>query len=228
MTFWDRSAIVPLCVEQSATDRAPVALPLSELAPPPALFTHSSTLHGQSHVARVLVHAFCLIDATGWVEEAPRLWAAVYLHDIARTHDGVCYHHGADAMKKFETLPYLRELFARAGVGDEDHPLIHTAVVHHSLPQELNRAHPHWRLTSLLKDADGLDRVRLRDLNPRYLRNPEAKGMIGFAEALFAATDGVVANGDDHFERLWPEALRIREAQSRRSADAVRAGGTDS
>ena len=39
--------------------------------------------------------------------------------------------------------------------------------------------------------------------------------MIGFAEALFADTDGVVGNGDDHFERLWPEAQRVLEAQSR-------------
>lgn len=45
----------------------PIALPLSELAPPPSLFTHASTLHGQSHVARVLVHAFRLIEETGWV-----------------------------------------------------------------------------------------------------------------------------------------------------------------
>ena len=193
----------------------PVALPLGELAPPPSLFTHRSTLHGQSHVARVMVHGFRLIEATGWVEETPRLWAAIYLHDIARTHDGVCYRHGGDAMKKFESLPYLRVLFAQAGVRDEDYPLIHTAVVHHSLPQELDRAHAHWRLTSLLKDADGLDRVRLGDLDPRYLRNPEAREMVSFAEALFAGTDGVVANDDDHFERLWPEALSILEAQSR-------------
>jgi hypothetical protein len=172
-------------------------------------------LHGQSHVARVLVHAFRLIEATGWIEEALRLWAAVYLHDIARTHDGVCYRHGGDAMKKLETLPHLRALFARAGVRDDDYPLIHTAVVHHSLPQELDRAHPHWRLTSLLKDADGLDRVRLGDLDIRYLRNPEAKEMVGFAEALFEATDGVVINGDDHFDRLWPEAQRILQAHSR-------------
>jgi len=193
----------------------PLNLPLANLAPPTSLFTHASTLHGQSHVARVLVHAFRLIKATGWIEEAPRLWAAVYLHDIARTHDGVCYRHGGDAMKKLETLPHLRALFARAGVRDDDYPLIHTAVVHHSLPQELARAHPHWRLTSLLKDADGLDRVRLGDLDIRYLRNPEAKEMVGFAKALFEDTDGVIINGDDHFDQLWPVAQRLLQAQSR-------------
>jgi hypothetical protein len=189
--------------------KPPVDLGLSELAPAPSLFSHRSDLHGQSHVSRVMVHAFRLIETTGWIEEAPRLWAAVYLHDIARTHDGICYRHGGDAMKKFETLPEVKELFERGGVRADDYAAIHTAVVHHSLPKELDRAHPHWRLTSLLKDADALDRVRLRDLDPRYLRNPEARGMVRFAEALFVETDRIVPNGDDHFSALWPAAVRI-------------------
>ena len=187
----------------------PIALPLETLAPPPSLFTHRSTLHGQSHVSRVMVHAFRLIAATGWTEEAPRLWAAVYLHDIARTHDGVCFRHGGDAMKKFESLPDVRSLFTRGGVQEDDYPPIHTAVVHHSLPKELDRTHPHWRLTSLLKDADGLDRVRLGDLNPNYLRNPEALEMMDFAAALFLETNGVVPTGARHFADLWPEAVRL-------------------
>lgn len=161
-----------------------------------------------------MVHAFRLVEATGWADEAPRLWAAVYLHDIARTHDGVCYRHGGDAMKKYESLPHLREFFARGGVQEDDYAAIHTAVVQHCLPHELDRTHPHWRLTSLLKDADGLDRVRLGDLDPRYLRNPEARAMVGFAEALFSQTDGIVPNGVRHFEALWPEALRLMKLES--------------
>ena len=187
----------------------PIGLPLSTLVPPPELFTHASTLHGQAHVARVMVHAFRLIAATGWVEQAPALWAAVYLHDIARTHDGLCYRHGGDAMRKFEARPDLRVLFSQGGVSDGDYEAIHTAVVHHSLPKELDRAHPHWRLTSLLKDADGLDRVRLGDLEPRYLRHPQSREMVAFAEALFSATDGRITVGPDHFATLWPEAARI-------------------
>jgi hypothetical protein len=193
----------------------PVALPLADLVPSPALFSHRSTLHGQAHVARVMVHAFRLIAATGWQDEAPRLWAAVYLHDLARTHDGVCYRHGGDAMKKFQTLPHIRALFARGGVRESDYQVIHTAVVHHSLPNELDRSHAHWRLTSLLKDADGLDRVRLGDLDPRYLRNPEARGMPAFAERLFEATRGVIPTGDAHFTALWPAALRLETAGMR-------------
>jgi hypothetical protein len=82
----------------------PIALPLARLVPPPELFAHPSTLHGQAYVARVMVHAFRLIAATGWSDEAPRLWSAVYLHDIARTHDGRCHRHGGDAMTRFADL----------------------------------------------------------------------------------------------------------------------------
>jgi hypothetical protein len=187
----------------------PVGLALSILVPPPELFTHASTLHGQAHVARVMVHAFRLIAVTGWTDETPALWAAVYLHDIARTHDGVCHRHGGDAMRKFEARPDVRALFAQGGVTDLDYAAIHTAVVHHCVPKELDRTHPHWRLTSLLKDADGLDRVRLGDLDPRFLRHPQSRAMVGFAEALFNGTDGRIAVGPDHFAALWPEAGRI-------------------
>ena len=191
--------------------KLPIDLPLAVLAPAPDLFPHPSTLHGQAHVSRVMVHAFRLIEATGWTDEAPRLWAAVYLHDLARTHDGVCYRHGGDAWKKFRALPEVRALFTRGGVTADDYAMIRTAVVHHSVPKELDRAHPHWRLTSLLKDADALDRVRIGDLDPRYLRNSEAQTMVDFAERLFVATDGVIPTGDDHFEQLWPAAVRLAQ-----------------
>lgn len=51
-------------------------------------------------------------------------------------------------------------------------------------PQEVSREHPHWPLIALLKDADGLDRVRLGDLDPRYLRYPESRGMVVRAGAV--------------------------------------------
>lgn len=190
--------------------RPPIALPLTQLVPPLSLFTHPSRIHGQAHVSRVMVHAFRLLAATGLVEEAPRLWAAVYLHDIARTHDGVCYRHGGDAMKKFTGLPEVRALFVQGGVVESDYPQIHTAVVNHCVTKELERAHPHWRLTSLLKDADGLDRVRLGDLDPRYLRHAESANMVPFAEALFNHTNGRVPTGERHFEALWPEAVGLQ------------------
>ena len=90
-----------------------IPLPDEGMVPPPELFLHPSYLHGQAHVARVMIHALRLIEATGAEGEASRLWAAVYLHDIARRHDGSCKRHGADAWARLATLPDVRALFTQ-------------------------------------------------------------------------------------------------------------------
>lgn len=187
--------------------RARIPIEDAEMVPPPSLFLHPSRLHGHAHVARVLVHGLRLIAATGFVGETAKLWAAVYIHDIARQHDGHCTRHGADAWARLATLPDVEALLARGGVQQDDHAAIETAVTSHCRG-ELPLDHPHWRLTSLLKDADGLDRVRLGDLDPSYLRNPEAKSMVPFAEELFTRTSRWPPR-DDHFVHLWPEALSL-------------------
>ena len=187
-------------------------LSLDELVPTPDLFTHPSVIHGQAHVSRVMVHAFRLIEATGFHAEhddATRLWACVYLHDLARTHDGLCHRHGADAWKKLDDLPNVRDLLERGGVSTDDFPAMETAVTHHCRPEELSRDDPHWRLTWLLKDADGLDRVRLGDLDTRRLRFPESPAMAPFAERLHDETNWTLTPGEAYFERLWAEAARL-------------------
>jgi len=188
--------------------RARVPLADEELVPPPDLFTFHTHLHGQPHVARVLVHAFRLIAATGFVEETARLWAAVYVHDIGRTQDGQCPGHGAEAWARLAALPGVQDLFARGGVRPEDYPAIQAAVSLHSRGEAKPGA-PEARLTKLLKDADGLDRVRFGDLDPDYLRHPEARGMVRYALRLSGETDHKITIGPGYFARLWPEALRL-------------------
>jgi hypothetical protein len=189
----------------------PVALPLDQIVPPPELFAFRSRLHGQKHVARVMVHAFRLIEATSKRHESVRLWAAVYIHDLERRHDGICRIHGGRAVERLHSTPSLAEFLARGGVRDEDVAMIETAVARHCVPTELRRDHPHWPLTALIKDADALDRVRISDLDPSFLRHREAVGMVGFAERLYEETDELFEEGPDYFSRLWPEALRLMD-----------------
>ena len=166
----------------------PLPVPAEEAAPPAALFLHPSDLHGEKHAARVMVHAFRLLDATGHEELAPRLWAAVYLHDLARTGDGRCLVHGANAARRLDDLPEVLALFARAGLDDDDLDAVRTAVTWHCGKGEIPDDHPHRTFTALLKDADGLDRVRLGDLDPSYFRFPVTESMVPFAERLLAAS----------------------------------------
>jgi hypothetical protein len=186
-----------------------VALPSPRIVPMPALFRHFSTLHGQAHVTRVMVHATRLVELTGQHALAPRVWASVFLHDLERTHDGVCHRHGADAARRLREDAELQARLVEAGLTPADVPAIEAAVTAHSAPKEVSRDHDHWALIALLKDADGLDRVRLGDLDVRYLRHPEARGMVDFAQALFDLTDGVVPTGEDHFERVWSVARSL-------------------
>ena len=90
---------------------------------------------------------------------------------------------------------------------DEDYPAIQAAVTCHSAGESAP-TDPHWNLIALLKDADGLDRVRLGDLDPSYLRHSEARGTIRFAERLYRETDGRIRPSPGYFERLWPEVRR--------------------
>ena len=41
------------------------------------------------------------------------------------------------------------------------------------------------------------------------MRNPQAVKMAPFARRLFEETDGRIPVGDEYFEHLWPEALRL-------------------
>lgn len=158
-----------------------------------------------------MVHAFRLIEATGLNEEAYRLWAAVYLHDLARTHDGECHEHGANAVQLWRTSPELSALFASRGVAAEDEEGIERAVTLHCRPndEEPSPDDPDFLLVAMLKDADALDRVRLGDLDPMYLRLPQTLEMLDFADELFTKTDKRIPEGDRHFAFLLHAAGRI-------------------
>jgi hypothetical protein len=188
--------------------RSLIAVPDEEMLPLPELFLHASTLHGQGHVGRVMIHALRLIAATGCTDHTRPLWAAVYLHDLARVHDGRSARHGADAWERLGVLPDVRALFQRVGVREDELPAIQAAVTLHSCG-EAEPGAAHQPLTVLLKDADGLDRVRLGDLNPRFLRTPQAKAMTAFAEQLYVQTDRRIPTSSDHFRQLWSAAIRL-------------------
>ena len=91
-------------------------LPFPRFVPTPDLFWHASDLHGQAHVSRVMVHAIRLVEATSQQGLAPKLWATVFLHDLARLHDGMCHRHGAEAAKRLDDEPALQARLAEGGL----------------------------------------------------------------------------------------------------------------
>lgn len=145
-------------------------------------FQLDSLLHGISHLARVfilqeIISERLLAEGRQFDHEAVR-WASV-THDVGRVNDDADAGHGFRsaewakqnlgdrvAAETLECIAYLNEWHVPS---DESVPRF-------SLELEI------------LKDADGLDRVRLYDLDPNYLRLEVSRGMIDLAQQLLDKT----------------------------------------
>ena len=154
-----------------------------------------------------MVHAFRLIEATGKADEGARLWGAVYLHDLARTHDGFDEVHGRDAVLRVNESTDLQDRLVSHGIASDD-PSMLLAVMMHCLPDDHSAygGKPIWPLLALLKDANGLDRVRFGDLEKSFLRSESSRNMAQFAQDLYSQTRRI-KEGPNHFT----EVLRVAE-----------------
>lgn len=143
-------------------------------------------VHGVGHTSRVLLHTLNLCS----LPDLRILRNAAVYHDIGRTHDWEDEVHGRSAIRKLEELGIMGILFQK----EEDEKLFRYIVEQHCTSdktgldsawlyaKDTERAH---RLLKTFKDADGLDRVRLGDLDPKYLRHEESKRLVRKAQELF-------------------------------------------
>ena len=147
-----------------------------------------SSVHGEDHIERVLLHgAFCAMEDHLDHRDTELLLNACSYHDVGRINDDLDPEHGRRSAEQLEAL---------TGCSGEDLLLMQAAVDAHSRsdrflertirsyqPEDYPRA---LRLAQLLKDADGLDRVRLDDLDPGRLRRRASMERVDFALYLYA------------------------------------------
>lgn len=154
----------------------------------PWWFLRPGSIHGLSHTRRVLIHAAALagpadLDRT----ETDALILAAAWHDLGRTHDGLDTEHGRASVAR------LMDLNLAYDVAPEVLEPMLFAIEWHSTDDELAKqaaanspgveAHayeatvrdPRLRVLWTLKDADGLDRVRIHDLDVTRLRSEAAR-----------------------------------------------------
>jgi HD superfamily phosphodiesterase len=157
-------------------------------------FACASYLHGVRHTQRVHIHAQRLVRGLRWsVTDARLVLAAALWHDIGRGDDEWDPEHGALSAARAVDLDLLSSL------DEAEARLVLFAVRYHCRSdargalRATDEPDPEsaLRILRLLKDADGLDRVRLgrQCLDPKQLRHPEAPAMIPFAWALLGAFD---------------------------------------
>jgi len=145
-------------------------------------------IHGVSHVRRTLFLALLMAYLDKLSAQHTRIlaYASIY-HDIGRENDGADEYHGYDSYQKVIEQGFLSRLADKeVGIIKE---LIERHAVHDAHAFSLEAIDGDIRdevgfLLRYFKDADGLDRVRIHDLNVAYLRTEIARKMPLVAQQL--------------------------------------------
>lgn len=178
---------------------------------------YESPVHGPGHIERTMLHgAFCAMKEPLCQTGTELLLECCSYHDTGRVNDWVDDEHGYRAAQK------LADLTGRTG---QELDMIMAAVDAHSRSEAmllptlekygLADSQRALVLAQLLKDSDGLDRVRIWDLDVRYLRRAESKKREAFAQYLFERYQQVT--GDDLiFSHASPEARKMLRAHRKR------------
>lgn len=156
-----------------------------------AWFHNPQGIHALGHTKRVLLLSLiiCFLENFSEKDQAILGFASIY-HDIGRKNDGYDPDHGLASYSKLinEQLLKLDDF--------HENEILRFLVQNHAIPDQsaykkINRyalinVERTLRLYDAFKDADGLDRVRLKDLNPEYLRTDSAQRLILAAHQLYS------------------------------------------
>ena len=174
---------------------------------------YESKIHGLGHIERTLCHgAMCAMDEALNEADTYLLLDACSYHDIGRSRDSLDFEHGSVAAR------FIGLVTGRAG---EDLLILQAAVEAHSrkekeLQSVLDKYHPAdmvraKNIAQLLKDADGLDRVRICDLDVKFLRQESSVRRERFAQELYVRYQTVV--GLPLVPDFVPEMLKHRDRE---------------
>ncbi len=152
-------------------------------------FRHFSVLHGRLHTHRVMAWV-CVLAKKLNLNNAGRLaFFSARVHDLGRYTDNVEPGHGFEAAEVY--LPKYRGLFEEFGLRPEEYEVVSQAVAWHSRRSEPTLHVGDPNVVKLLKDADGLDRVRLgpEEPDPAYFRFLSTPMLVPAALALYELTE---------------------------------------
>lgn len=149
---------------------------------------YKSRVHGQGHIERTILFALLLSYHYGLSkEDTDILRYAASLHDTQRKSDGYDTEHGYYAALYSASLSGLPEregkiLQAVMAAHSRDDSKMEESLRDFVSEEDLPRAK---KLASYFKDCDGLDRVRLKDLDTSFLRNDFSKDLADFSTDLY-------------------------------------------
>ena len=153
-------------------------------------------IHGISHTRRVLLLSLMLswMEGLGETDRVLLCQAALY-HDIGRSNDNFDPEHGRESYQKVlqyglfngetESQEILRFII-------ENHCISDYKVERLVKDYKVSDPEHMFKLYLVFKDADGLDRIRINDLDVKQLRTPSAHKLLLVARELLDDTQGII------------------------------------
>ena len=154
---------------------------------------YQSHIHGIGHIERVLFFGGLIAMGNECNEADTRLLlTACSYHDIGRWDDSLDDDHGRRSSEKLPEVICLPP---------DDMAIVQAAIYAHSVNdvhmEEIIRNYGIYdkqralQIARMLKDADALDRVRVLDLDPSFLRFPCSCKYVDFAYELYRSYENL-------------------------------------
>ena len=153
----------------------------------PEHYLDSIGIHGTQHTKRVLLLSAILADLNNLSPaEKDILYHGAVYHDIGRTCNGVDDSHGLKSWRKIKDLGILDK------EDEEFEKALEYVITNHCISDSQVKEFKHdcenrrvKLIFELLKDSDGLDRVRLGNLKVKYLRNEHSKELVEVSRRIY-------------------------------------------
>ena len=148
---------------------------------------YESRVHGQSHIERVILLGSLLAEGCSLDEADTRLLLSICsYHDVGRVNDGYDLNHGyRSSLRIAELTGYqgddLRMTQAITAAHSKNDADLENTLISYQ-PYDFERC---LNLARIFKDADGLDRVRIADLDPAFMRTERGRELVPFAQSLW-------------------------------------------
>ena len=159
-----------------------------------SMFTRSehAPIHGIGHIYRTMIGCALL----GQLIQKPRAgllaFCGAYIHDLARETDGIEPEHGENAVLKH--FPQFDRIWDKYQLTKVEQEQVKHAVVQHSVCEWMQPTDAGYHVMAILKDADALDRCRIGDLDPTWLRYQESRLLIRIIKRIYCSTKTINAD----------------------------------
>ena len=162
-----------------------------------SLFTRPihSAIHGIGHIYRTMIGCALIGTLIQKPRKALLALCGAYIHDLARKNDYIEPEHGENAvLNHFDLFGHIWDKYQ---LSDDEKQQIKQAVIQHSVHEWMQKSDSGYDVMAILKDADALDRCRIADLSPNWLRYPQSKLLIKRIEEICSKSYNI--NDDINF-----------------------------